>query len=368
MQIVMSSIEKELTKRAEREIEKKIDEYPKTKRVWKALKDDLFIRGLWEMSDYIIKIKMHFNAHGDTHAKVVAANALKILDILVKKGIGIDTVHDGIGDIDDAYLIVLTAALLHDIGNQVQREKHYDYSVILAIPILDKLLANIYKDPMKVAQIRSSILHCIGTHMEEVKSYTLEASILKIADGTDITKGRSRLDYDPQSVNIHTVSASSIGDVFVTEGHERPVNITVQMTNSAGVFQVQEILYRKLRAGVASEYIEIEAITIPESVAREEKGDERIVHRVLVVGDKFMHLNPFQRYLGNSKTREIHDLSKTKRACKIDKIKDANKIFFGSIKEIEKARNELGYRGCKWCLPDLLKKEKLDIRRKQKET
>jgi hypothetical protein len=204
--------------------------------------------------------------------------------------------------------------------------------------------------------------------MEEVKSYTLEASILKIADGTDITKGRSRLDYDPQSVNIHTVSASSIGDVFVTEGHERPVNITVQMTNSAGVFQVQEILYRKLRAGVASEYIEIEAITIPESVAREEKGDERIVHRVLVVGDKFMHLNPFQRYLGNSKTREIHDLSKTKRACKIDKIKDANKIFFGSIKEIEKARNELGYRGCKWCLPDLLKKEKLDIRRKQKET
>jgi hypothetical protein len=46
----------------------------------------------------------------------------------------------------------------------------------------------------------------------------------------------------------------------------------------------------------------------------------------------------------------------------------ANKIFFGSIKEIEKARNELGYRGCKWCLPDLLKKEKLDIRRKQKET
>ncbi len=363
MKILMSSVEKELTKRAEREIEKRIDRYPKTKRMWKALKDDPFIRGLWEMSDYIIKIKMHYNAHGDTHAKIVAASALNILDILVKKGIQIDTVHDGIGDIDDAHLIVLTAALLHDIGNQLQREKHSDYSAILAIPILDQLLPNIYEYPMKLAQIRGSILHCICTHMEEVKSYTLEASILKIADGTDITKGRSRLDYDPESVNIHTVSASSIGDVIVTEGHERPVNITVQMTNSAGVFQVQEILYRKLRAGVASEYIEIEAVTIPESVTREKKGDERIIHRVLVIGDKFMHLSPFQRYLGNSKTREVHDLSKTTKACKIDKIKDDNKIFFGSVEEIEKARDELGYKGCKWCLPLLLKREELETYR-----
>ena len=364
MQVVTSSLEKKLTRRAEREIEERIEKYPKTKRVWKALKDDPFIRGLWEMSDYIIKIKMHYNAHGDTHAKVVAANALKILDILVKKGIDIDTVRDGIGDTDDAHLIVLTAALLHDIGNQLHRDKHYEYSVILAIPILDQLLASIYEDPMKLAQIRGSILHCIGTHMEEVKSYTLEASILKIADGTDIAKGRSRLDYDPESVNIHTVSASSIGDVFITEGRERPVSITVHMTNSAGVFQVQEILCRKLRAGVASEYIQIEAVTIPESVAREEKRDERIIHRILIIGDKFMHLSPFHRYLGNSKTREIHDLSKTKKACRIDKIKDDNKIFFGSIEEIEKARNELGYEGCKWCLPILLRKEELEARRR----
>ena len=363
MQIVMSPLEEELTKRAEREIEEIIDKHPKTKRVWKALKNDPFIRGLWEMSDYIIKTRMHYNAHGDTHAKIVAASVLKILDILVKKGIVIDTMHYDIGDIDDAYLIVLTAALLHDIGNQVQRERHYDYSVILAIPILDQLLPEIYEDAMKMAQIRGSILHCIGTHMEEVKSYTLEASILKIADGTDITKGRSRLDYDPESVNIHSVSASSIGDVIISEGHERPVNITVQMTNSAGVFQVQEILYKKLRTGVASEYIEIEAITIPESIAREMKGDERIVHRVLVIGDKFMHISPFQRYLGNSKTREIHDLSKTTKACKIDKIKDDHKVFFGSVEEIEKARNELGYKGCKWCLPILLKKEELEMYR-----
>lgn len=154
-----------------------------------------------------------------------------------------------------------------------------------------------------------------------------------------------------ESVNIHTVSASSIGDVVVSEGHERPVEITVQMTNSAGVFQVKEILYRKLRAGVAGEYIEIEAVTIPESIAKEEKRDERIVHRVLVIGEKSMYLSPFQRYMGNSKTKEIHDLRKTTKACKVDKVKDGDKVFFESVEDAEKAINELGYKGCKRCFP-----------------
>jgi len=283
-------LEEGLTKGAETQIEKIIGGYPKAKLVWEALKDDPFIRGLWEMSDYIAVTKMHYNAHGDTHAKVVTANALKILDILVKKDIEIDTVSDGIGDIDDAYLILLAAALLHDVGNQIRRENHNDMSVILAIPILNQLLPKIYEDAMKLAQIRGSILHCIGTHMEEVKSYTLEASILKIADGTDITKGRSRLPYDPESINIHSVSASSIGEVIISKGDEKPVKITVQMTNSAGVFQVQEILCRKLKAGVASQHIEISASTVPERVAGEQRGDERIVHKVLVVGDKFVHI------------------------------------------------------------------------------
>jgi len=286
----ISPLEENLTTRAEREIEEIIEKHPKAKRVWETLNDDPFIHGLWEMSDYIAVAKMHYNAHGDTHAKVVAANALKILDILVKKGAEIDTVSDDIGDIDDAYLVVLASALLHDIGNQINREKHNDNSVILAIPILDQLLPKIYEDAMKLAQIRGSILHCIATHMEMVQSYTLEASILKIADGTDITKGRSRLPYDPESINIHSVSAFSIGEVIVSEGDERPVKITVQMTNSAGVFQVQEILCRKLNSGGAGKYIEISAGTVPEIVEGEKRGDERIVHKVLLVGDKFIHI------------------------------------------------------------------------------
>jgi len=288
MQRKQSSLEAKLTKSAEQEIKKTVGKHPKAKAVWEVLGDDPYIRGLWEMSDYIAVGKLHFSAHGDTHAKVVAANALKILDILVKKGINIDTVSDGIGDLDDVHLIVLTAALLHDIGNQIHREAHYDGGVILAVPILDQLLPKFYKSRMKLAQIRASILHCIGTHMDDIPSCTLEASIVKIADGTDITKGRSRLHYDPQSVNIHSVSAYSVNDVIICEGSKKPVRILVTMTNSAGIYQVQEILCSKIRSGVIGKYIEIVAATSPEIVAGAERGDERIIHRVTFSDDKFV--------------------------------------------------------------------------------
>jgi hypothetical protein len=47
----------------------------------------------------------------------------------------------------------------------------------------------------------------------------------------------------------------------------------------------------------------------------------------------------------------------------MQKIKDDNRIFFGSVEEVEKARNELGYKGCNWCLPVLLKKKELKMHR-----
>lgn len=51
------------------------------------------------------------------------------------------------------------------------------------------------------------------------------------------------------NVNIHCVSAMSIGEVEIGKGREKPIGITINMTNSAGVFQVEEILYKKLTAG-----------------------------------------------------------------------------------------------------------------------
>ncbi len=263
-----------------------LKEYPKARKVWEFLRSDKFVDSQWEMADYLVVKKMHYNAHGDTHAKVVAANGLKILSILIKKGIMPDIVKDGLGDIDDAYLIVLSAVLLHDIGNQVNRSDHNLHSIILAAPILDRILGEIYEDDFKIGVVRSFILHAIYTHMEDKKSYTLEASIVKVADGTDMTKGRSRIPYDLGNVNIHTVSALSVDDVEIVEGKDTPVEIRCYMTNSSGIFQVEEILNKKLMAGTLLNLVKIVAITIPEH----EKKDERMVNKLVGIKGIFKHL------------------------------------------------------------------------------
>jgi len=290
------AVDASLLMRSEETIDNIVSKYPKTKKVWDKLRDDSFMTAQWDMSDYIAVTKMRYNAHGDIHAKVVTANALKMLNLLLEAEVQPDIIRakqetsewgDLVqsGDLDDAHLIILLAGLLHDIGNQVNRADHNLHSEILAIPILHNVLTPIYVDERKRGIIRGFILHCIYTHMESIPSYTLEASLVKVADGTDMTKGRGRTPYEMGNVNIHCVSAMSIGEVEIAKGREKPISITINMTNSAGVFQVEEVLYKKLTAGVAGKYIEISAQTVPEK----QSIDERIVYKITVEKNKFVH-------------------------------------------------------------------------------
>ncbi len=305
MSIILSSkeirewreaIDASLLKQSEENIDNILSKYPKAQRAWDQLRNDSFMSAQWDMSDYIAVTKMRYNAHGDIHAKIVTANALKMLDLLLETGVQPDIVKASqetsesgnpveSGDVDDAHLIILLSGLLHDIGNQVNRSDHNLHSEILAIPILDKVLTQIYPDERKRGMIRGFILHCIYTHMEDIPSYTLEASLVKVADGTDMTKGRGRTPYEMGNVNIHCVSAMSIGEVEIAKGKEKPIGVRINMTNSAGVFQVEEILYKKLVAGVAGKYVEITAQTVPEKPS----ADERIVYKITVEQDKFVH-------------------------------------------------------------------------------
>jgi uncharacterized protein len=289
------SVDQVLLQQSEQAIGEIVVNHPKAKMVWDVLCNDVFLSSQWDMADYIAVTKMQYNAHGKVHAKIVTANALRMLDLLLAAGVepdiikaeheteGGDRVENG--DIDDAYLIILVSGLLHDIGNQVNRADHNLHSEILAVPILEKILPAVYGDERKRGIIRGFILHCIYTHMETVPSYTLEASLVKVADGTDMTKGRGRMPFEMGNVNINCVSAMSIEEVKIQKGIDKPVSITINMTNSAGIYQVQEILYKKLVSGNAGKYIEITAQTTPEQPST----DERIIHKIAVEKDKFVH-------------------------------------------------------------------------------
>src|SRR5690606_36004674 len=145
-------------------IETALADRPKARRMWQILAGDEEVAAAWDMADYIAVSKLGHNDHGETHAKVAAASALSMLTLLIERGVQPEVIATGIGDADDAALIVLAAALLHDIGNQIHRIGHEDSSVRLAMPILDRLLPSIYSDAAKRTRIRAFILSAIYTH------------------------------------------------------------------------------------------------------------------------------------------------------------------------------------------------------------
>lgn len=267
---------------AERNITRLVASYPKAKKMWELMRDDSEVNADWDMSNYIAVAKLGFNDHGDIHMKIVAANALKMLKILLENGVSTSIIEEKAGDEDDAFLVVLAGGLLHAIGNQVHREQHNVSGVYLAVPILNRLLPKIYKDEETMYEIRGHVLHTIYSHEFEVRDLTKEAALVGIADGTDMTKGRGRMAFDKGNINIHTVSALSIERVEIEQGKDRPVRILIDMNNSAGVFQIQETLGKKILGGPLEEYFEVIALAKPEEL----EADQRIVHQIIIKGRK----------------------------------------------------------------------------------
>ncbi|PIN69658.1 phosphohydrolase [Candidatus Woesearchaeota archaeon CG11_big_fil_rev_8_21_14_0_20_43_8] len=268
---------------AKKIIEGYCKKYPKTKKIWEILSRSKEIHANWKMADYIAVRKLKYNDHGRVHSLIMTANAMKILDLLIKSKMYPDIVNDQGGDIDDAFLIILTAGVMHDFGNQVHRERHPRFSVAIAVPLLDKVLPEIYPSIEKRTIIRGFILHCILTHDENYQSLTIEGSILTLADGTDMTKGRGRASFNLGKVDIHSVSAVSIENVIIKKGRETPIEVIVEMNNSAGIFQIEEILGKKLNSGMLVPYVTIIGRTIP----RGRKFDKRVVHEIKIKKEFF---------------------------------------------------------------------------------
>lgn len=267
---------------AENTISELVSRKPKARKIWTLLREDVEAKADWDMANYIAVAKLKYNDHGEIHAKIVAANALKMLKLLLDNGVSTSVMKERAGDEDDVYLIVLAGALLHDIGNQVHRENHNVSGVYLAIPLLNRLLPKIYEDEEIMYEMRGHILHCIYSHEFEILDLTEESALVGIADGTDMTKGRGRLAFDKGNVNIHTVSALSIEKVEIKQGEDVPVQILIQLNNSAGVFQIEETLGKKIIGGPLEDYCEIIAVAKPDKPLK----DERIIHRIVIKGKK----------------------------------------------------------------------------------
>jgi metal-dependent HD superfamily phosphatase/phosphodiesterase len=158
----------------------------------------------------------------------------------------------------DAEVVVVLAALVHDLGISIHRDGHEAYSLFVAQPKLRELLDGVYDPPVDTI-LRSEILHAVIAHRAGGEPRTLEAGILKVADALDMAEGRSRIPFEAGSMSIHSVSAAAIEAVHIEPGDATPVRVRIDMTNSAGVFQVDELLRRKLRGSGLEAYLQVEA-------------------------------------------------------------------------------------------------------------
>jgi len=250
-----------LEKHATAMIQKHLASRPRARRMWELLQDSPEVQESWKMANYIAATKLGMNDHGRTHAFVATASALVMLDLLEGSSFHPDIISGGFGTGDDAALVVLAAMLCHDLGNTVHREEHATLSVTVTQPILDRILPEIYEDPGPRTAIRSFILSAIYSHHGIPRPLTVEAALVCIADSTDMTKGRGRVAFESGSITIHSVSAMSIEKVEIRKGDMKPIALEIHMSSPAGIFQVQEILAPKVRAGPLADAVEVVAVT-----------------------------------------------------------------------------------------------------------
>jgi metal-dependent HD superfamily phosphatase/phosphodiesterase len=157
---------------------------------------------------------------------------------------------------DDAEVVIAAGCLLHDLGMSIHRVDHEAYSLFLAADVLDRLLDGIYEEPDRTV-IASDTMHAIIGHRKAGRPLTLEAGVLRVADALDMEHGRSRVSLETHLPNIHSLSAAAIDEVRIVEGEQRAIRVEVEMNNSAGVFQVDDLLATKLRGSGLEDYIEV---------------------------------------------------------------------------------------------------------------
>jgi uncharacterized protein len=209
--------------------------------------------------------RLGYNDHGPVHARIVAYNGLKILQILHKYGIKTSLEEEAIGTFEDSCVGTVLGCFLHDIGMSVTREAHEWHSIVLADEFIVSALAHVYDEGDPIQYVLRALAHeVIVGHMAHARIHSVEAGVGLVADGTDMSRGRSRipqmLERDPAVGDMHRFSASAITRVEIQEGDSKPVRITAQMDNVTGLFQVEEVLMTKIKASPIMQYLELAAI------------------------------------------------------------------------------------------------------------
>jgi uncharacterized protein len=214
---------------------------------------DVEIKTLWRIININAIDREGLTDHGPVHFQIVANIALRLTRILLKNRVEMSISKDYALSREHAELVVLLGSLFHDLGMSINREGHEVFSLFLANNILHRLLEFLTLEERTI--VTSEVLHAIISHRSGGTPQTIEAGIIRVADALDMSEGRSRIPYEEGKIDIHAVSAEAIDRVEILDGIERPIQINIWLNNPAGIFQVDELLKKKLVGSGIEEYI-----------------------------------------------------------------------------------------------------------------
>ena len=258
------SVDKKITSAIEELIQLTPEKDPLPLKVAEALMSDAEIESIQNYGNSVSIMRLGYNDHGPVHMRTVTYNAIRMMSILYQAHIPMCLQKEKTGSFADSMTAVILASFMHDFGMTIGRQDHEMYSVFLALPVIERLLARFIPGDDNLDRrvaIRSLAMEGIVGHMGTRTIHSLEAGLILIADGCDMTKGRARIPMElsnsPRVGDIHKYSANSIESVEITAGKIKPIRIQVTMSADVGFFQIEEVLLQKINCSPAKQYIEL---------------------------------------------------------------------------------------------------------------
>jgi metal-dependent HD superfamily phosphatase/phosphodiesterase len=225
-------------------------------RLLDAVNADEEVKAWWHVSAVNATRRLGMSDHSWVHIQIVLNIALRLGRLLFRRGITPSVVADFGMSERDAEVVIAAGCLMHCVGMSIHRDDHERFSLFLTADKLPSLLEGIYEEPERTIVV-SEALHTIIGHRRQNAPFTVEAGIVRVADALDMARGRSRVPFESGHQNIHSLSAYAIEEVKITPGRDRAVRVEITMSNSAGIFQVDDLLATKLRGSGLEEHIEV---------------------------------------------------------------------------------------------------------------
>jgi len=225
-------------------------------RLLEAVNADQQVKAWWHVAAVNASRRLGMTDHSWVHIQIVLNIGLRIARLLFRRGVTPSVVADYGMSERDAEVVIAAGCLLHCVGMSIHRDGHERYSLFLTADKLGSLLTAAYEEPERTI-IVSETLHAITGHRSKGAPFTVEAGIVRVADALDMARGRSRVPFESGRLNIHSLSAYAIEEVRISPGLDRAVRVEIAMSNSAGIYQVDELLATKLRGSGLERHMEV---------------------------------------------------------------------------------------------------------------